>query len=481
MTPVFRFAPSPTGYLHVGGARTAIFNWLMAQKTGGKFLLRIEDTDKKRSTKEAIEQIFSSLKWLGIDWHGKALYQSSRQERHIEIARKLLDQGKAYRCFCSKEELAEKRRRAEALKINKRYDGTCRRLSAAEIRKNLKAEKPFSIRLKVEPGEVAFNDLVHGLTTVNNDVLDDFIILRPDGTPVYQLAVVADDHDMAVTSVLRGDDHLANTNKQILLYRALGWQIPRFGHLPLILGPDRVRLSKRHGATSVEEFKAQGIFPQALLNYLCLLGWSPGADKEILSRGELIEQFSLEKINNTPAVFDLKKLLWMNSRYLAEFPQDELWARARNWLSEQRLSFAAAEEKRLKYLMELLRPRSQTLQELFEGLRLFFHDPESLEEKGLKKYLLKESFYDPFSAFYETFKEQPETFFGDITQIESFIRGFAEKQSLPAARIIHPLRLALSGSSASPGIFELVYVLGKEKVLRRVQYALQYARQMVAL
>ena len=436
--------------------------------------MRIEDTDKKRSSKEAIEQIFSSLKWLGLEWDEEVVFQSARKKRHVEIAEQLLNQGKAYRCFCTKEELDEKRRRAEALKINQRYDGTCHNLSREEIKGNLRENKPFSVRLRVEAGQVVFDDLIHGQTIIDNNVLDDFIILRPDETPVYQLAVVADDHDMGVTTVLRGDDHLSNTNKQILLYQALGWDVPRFGHLPLILGQDKVRLSKRHGATSVEEFKEQGLMAEALVNYLCLLGWSPGDDSEIMSREELIDQFSVQRINHTSAVFDLKKLYWINSKYLAKMTEDEIWNAVKNRLSAQDFSFSAEEADQLQYLSRLLQPRSQTLLELTEGMKVFFDDPENYEEKGVRKFFTQESFTIPFAEFYNLFKEQPGAIYRDVKAVEDFIRGFAQKKSVSAAKIIHPLRLALTGKTASPGIFELIVILGKERVLRRMKNALQY-------
>ena len=270
LSQILRFAPSPSGFLHVGGARTAIFNWLLARKCGGKFLLRIEDTNRQRSTEQSIKQIFSGLKWLGIDWDDEVLYQSKRRQRHIEAKRQLLDSGHAYRCFCTKEELDEKRKIAQQNKIDNRYDRTCRNLPQEEINEKLFKKHPFSVRFKTPQGEIFFNDIIHGETRINNETLDDFIILRSDGTPIYQLAVVVDDHDMGVTKILRGDDHLSNTSKQILIYQALNWQVPQFGHLPLILGADKVRLSKRHGAASVEEFRDQGILPQALFNYLCL-------------------------------------------------------------------------------------------------------------------------------------------------------------------------------------------------------------------
>ena len=356
-----RFAPSPTGFLHVGGARTAIFNWLLARKYGGSFLLRIEDTDRARSTPEAERQILSDLRQLGIDWDNAVFYQSKHQEKHIQAAQQLLHNGLAYRCFCTKEELAEKRRSAEINKINQRYDGTCRHLPEPIIEKNLKEGKPFSIRFKVEPGQVTWKDEIHGETRIDNNTLDDFIIVRQDGTPTYQLAVVADDHAMGITLILRGDDHIANTNKQILLYKALQWPVPRFGHIPLILGPDKVRLSKRHGAASVGELIEQGVLPEALFNYLCLLGWSPGDDREIMSREEVIDAFDLSRINRSAAVFDMKKLFWLNGRYIAELPFETVWQHVQVWLKEQGRKLKQSETERFKRLVFLQQMRSDSL------------------------------------------------------------------------------------------------------------------------
>jgi len=443
--------------------------------------LRIEDTDKKRSTKEAVDQIFASLKWIGIDWDDEPVYQSSRQQRHIEIVNRLLDNGKAYRCFCTKEKLAAKRNEAEAKKINKRYDSACRDLTADEIQNNLNHEKQFTIRFKVPAGETAYDDLIHRRIKSDNNLLDDFIILRSDGTPVYQLAVAADDHDMGVTTVLRGDDHIPNTNKQILIYEALGWVIPEFGHMPLILGPDKVRLSKRHGSTSVEEFDRDGILPSALFNYLCLLGWASGDDQELFSLEELIAAFSVDRINKTLAVFDAKKLFWMNSRYIAALPNDILRTKVNDWLHEN--GFQADSEtdlERLFYFADMLKPRSETINELLSGLTVFFNDPKEYEEKGVKKYFLKEQFVDSLTGFYLKLKNEHKDLFFDTEKIEKYLREHAEMENISPAKIIHPLRLAVTGSTAGPGIFDIIYILGKEKILRRTEAALKYVREAAA-
>ena len=471
MRSVYRFAPSPTGFLHVGGARTAIFNWLLARQSQGLFLLRIEDTDVKRSTKEAIEQIKSSLSWLGLDWDGSEYYQSAHRQRHVEVAEKLLAEDKAYRCFCTKEQLEEKRRRAEALKINKRYDGTCRHLSRQQIEQNLAAGKPFAIRFKVHPGETVYHDLIHGRTAVDNDTLDDFIIVRSDGTPVYQLAVVVDDHDMGVTHIIRGDDHIANTNKQILLYRALNWPVPQFGHVPLILGPDKQRLSKRHGATSVEEYRHKGILPEAMFNYLCLLGWSSGDDREIWTREELIAAFSVERINHTPAVFDEQKLLWINAKHLSRKSPKDLMALISPLLQEKGLEIPEQQQERFLFLLDLLKIRARTLNELVEEAHFFFNEPENYEQKGVKKYFAKPLSQELLAGFLEHILRTREKF-ATPERTEKFLRDFTEERGVSAAKLIHPLRLALTGKTASPGIFEIMYILGAESVVRRIERAL---------
>lgn len=481
MEEVLRFAPSPTGFLHVGGARTAIFNWLIARKYNGKFLLRIEDTDLKRSTRESIEQIFSSLKWLGIDWDNEVHFQSQRRERHVQAAWQLLETGHAYRCFCSREELAYKRKIAEQNKINQRYDGACRSLTETEIRHKLTQNIPFSIRLKIPTGEVIFDDLIHGPTHVHSDTLDDFIVLRSDDTPVYQLAVVVDDHDMGVTKILRGDDHIANTPKQILIYQALEWAVPQFGHLPLILGADKARLSKRHGAASVEEFRDKGILPEALFNYLCLLGWSPGDDREILSLQEIIVSFDEKKINNRSAIFDLQKLYWMNGKYIGNLSIGRVLEFANTWLQERGYCLEPETQKRFQLFVELLKNRAQTINELTESLDIFFNDPEVYDEIGSRKYLCDEMTFQALRELHDELLKKDENLFAEVNTLDAFIRTFAEQRALTTAKIIHPLRLALTGKTTSPGIFEMMYILGKTNVLRRISHALKFIRQFSIL
>ena len=473
MADIVRFAPSPTGYLHVGGARTAIFNWLIAQKGAGKFLLRIEDTDQERSTEASVKQIIASLKWLGLNWDGEIYFQSRHLERHRQVGGQLLDTGKAYRCFCTREELAEKRRLAEQREGGYLYDGTCRNLSTDQVGQFLHEERPYSIRLKLSGQHISFIDLIIGETAIEAKTLDDFILLRSDNRPVYQLAVVVDDHDMGITKVLRGADHLLNTFKQILIYRALEWSHPEFGHLPLILGPDKTRLSKRHGATSVEEFIKQGILPEAMFNYLCLLGWSPGDDSEMMDRREIVERFDQSRINKSAAVFDIKKLLWMNGKYLAQQSARILRSELNDWLMDQKYTLSADEEERFHFLIDLYKIRCNTFEELKQALTVYFKIPQEYDAKGLNKYFRQEQSVKLLKKFFTEVRASDEHVFDEIGQTEVFVRQWAEQQQIAAAKIIHPLRLALTGKMESPGIFELIYVLGKTKIEERIKKALE--------
>jgi glutamyl-tRNA synthetase len=470
MMPVYRFAPSPTGFLHVGGARTAIFNWLLARRSGGKILLRIEDTDRQRSTVEFIKQIQDSLSWLGIDWDAPPVYQSGRLERHREVVRQLVEANRAYPCYCTREELEEKRRTALARKEPLRYDGTCRDLSDRDRNVKEAAGIPAVIRLKTGNGEVVFNDAIHGRMQTPGEEIDDFVILRSDGSPVYQIAVVVDDHDMGITHVVRGDDHLPNTPKQILIYKALEWSVPHFGHLPLILGPDRNRLSKRHGATSVEEFRSQGILSEALFNYLCLLGWSPGDDREILSRGELIDIFDTGRINKSGAVFDQQKLVWMNSKYLAAMTPEQLLKILSEYVSEEERKKLAASKPSALLLMDLLRERCKTIRDLVDGAQFFLHDPEAYDGSGVVRYFDQNgsSYLEKLRAELSRMKKF------EAQTLESEIRNLAMGEGVGAGKVIHPLRLALTGKTSSPGIFEIMEVLGKTTSLRRIDRAMAY-------
>ena len=478
MGEIVRFAPSPTGHLHIGGARTAIFNWLIAKKTDGKFLLRIEDTDLQRSTQESIDQIIASMHWLGLNWDGHIYYQSKNRPRHAETAQQLLEAGKAYRCFCTKEELSEKRYKAEKETGGYQYDGKCRNLSGSEIAKNLAEKLPFAVRLKTEKKDIQINDLVIGQTQIAAGEIDDIIILRSDGSPVYQLAVVVDDHEMGITTVFRGADHLMNTFKQILIYEAMGWKCPQFGHVPLIMGVDKKRLSKRHGATSVEEFKEQGILADALFNYLCLLGWSPGDDTEIMNRDEIIQKFDQNRINKSAAIFDPKKLNWFNGKYIAQLSIKDILPEIKEYCNQINWNVKESENARFELLVELFKIRSATLAELKENLSVYFIDPENFDEKGVNKFYKEDHSSKLLKQFYDKLISITDDPFNSIEDSEDFIRTFAEKEDVAAAKVIHPFRLAITGKTESPGIFELAYILGKEKIIRRLKNALTFIEKL---
>jgi glutamyl-tRNA synthetase len=475
--PVYRFAPSPTGFLHVGSARTAIFNWLLARQNGGKFFVRIEDTDRIRSTEESVQQIINSLSWLGINWDGDMIFQSQRVTRHRQVANLLLEKNKAYRCFCTKEELQAKRKKAEVEKGCYLYDGTCRNLSPEEIDTFIQKRKPFTIRLRIPQGVTAFTDGVHGNMHSQNSEIDDFVILRADQTPVYQLAVAVDDYDLGVTDIVRGDDHLSNTPKQILIYRALDWSVPRYAHLPLILGPDRNRLSKRHGAASIEEFRDQGILADALFNYLCLLGWSPGDDKEIMSREELLKIFSLKRANKANAVFDYQKLLWINGQYLTRSDARSL---VKN-LSKKTLMIVDRYDKEhvkaLIGLIDLVKERARTFSDLEDGINFFINPPKDYDISGVNKLFTPEAL-NHLETVLDLFSKEHDF---SVENLEKIIRDLAEQLGIKAGVIIHPLRLALTGKTSSPGIFEVMSLLGKEEVLKRLDMATNYIRDKVAV
>ncbi len=473
---VTRFAPSPTGYLHIGGARTALFNYLFARKYKGIFRLRIEDTDRARSSGEMIRQIIDGLKWLGLQWEGKVIHQADNAARHRKLADSLLEAGKAYRCFCTREELETRRKQNQDF----RYDGKCRFLSEGEIRDNLRDEKPFSIRFKMPEGETFWNDGVHGEIRVGNSELDDFIIVRSDGSPIYQLAVVVDDHDMEITRVIRGDDHISNTPKQILLYQAFGWRTPQFSHVPLILGQDKKRLSKRHGATAVGEYREMGVLPEALFNFLALLGWTPADDQEIMSRDEIIKSFSLEGISKKSAVFDEQKLQWMNGEYINLRSTEELFPAVVSLWQASGLISAEEIPDRRDYLMkviEILKSRIRLLNQYAEYGAYFFRDPQNFDEKGMKKHLKDPQVWDWLRIATERLENQDRF---DQISIEEVVRNAAEQEEISAGKLIHPIRLALTGMTVSPGLFELMELLGKETVVRRLKEFIELGPSLFA-
>ncbi|MBD3225796.1 MAG: glutamate--tRNA ligase [Caldithrix sp.] len=473
-----RFAPSPTGLLHVGGARTAIFNWLYARQNHGRFLLRIEDSDRKRSNEKNVQQITEGLQWLGLEWDNEIVFQSHQRDAHIKTVEQLLHGGKAYRCFCSKVEIEQRRTGVSREEDEYKYDGKCRHLSPDRLKEFIAEEKSYAIRFKAPQGMVKFNDLIHGEITIHNETIEDFILLRSDGTPTYNLAVVVDDYNMNITTVLRGDDHLNNTSKQILIYKAMNWPEPQFGHMPMILGPDKKRLSKRHGATAIGEFRDNGILPEAMFNYLCLLGWATGDDTEIMDRSEILQRFDINQINKSAAVFDYQKLYWMNGKYVAKLPDKALYGIIENWLIEQGYPLSQLADDRFLMLVKLQQIRSKTLAELKQSLNLFFKEPHTYEEKGVRKYFMKQLFEDLLKKVHLRLTQTEPDVFDSVNELENLIRAFAEENNVSAAKVIHPIRLALTGSTASPGIFELMYILNRQAVLLRIQKALEYIQQL---
>jgi len=465
-----RFAPSPTGSLHVGGARTALFNWLYARHTGGKFVLRIEDTDKKRSTQEAVQVIFDGLKWLNIDWDEEPLFQSTRLEAHKATVEKLLEDGSAYRCFCTPETIKADREAAEKRGEGYSYPRTCLKLSDAEIKAKLQAGESYSIRFRIPDGVTEFDDAVRGRISTPNKDIDDFILLRQDGTPVYMVAVVADDAFQKVTHIIRGEDHTTNTPKQILLYQALGLSVPQFAHIPLILGPDKKRLSKRHGATSVLEYQSRGILPEAMRNYLALLGWSPGDDREVMRVEEMIESFDLNRLNKAGAVFDETKLEWMNGQYIAQMPVDAVWQEMKTHLTSDfgKRGIALPDDEMGLQLAELYRERLKSFSEAPEKLLLFFEDPTEYDEKTVRK-RWKEDTPTHLQMLFERLSALPDW---NHDTLENLLNSIADQFELSRSKLIHPLRLALTGGAASPGIFDVMQLLGKETCLRRIAKAL---------
>ena len=460
-TVVTRFAPSPTGFLHIGGARTALFNWLFARHHGGEFRLRIEDTDRKRSTQDAIDAILDGLDWLGLDHDGEIVYQFARADRHAELARELLAKGRAYHCYCSPEELEEMRATARAEGRPMRYDGRWRDRDPSEA----PAGVDPVVRLKMpQDGETTIADLVQGEVTVGHDQLDDMILLRADGTPTYMLSVVVDDHDMGVTHVIRGDDHLTNAFRQTQLYRALDWEPPHFAHIPLIHGPDGAKLSKRHGALGVEAYRDMGYLPEALRNYLLRLGWGHG-DDEVISTQQAIEWFDLDGVGKSAARFDFAKLENLNGLYMREASSERLVELLVPRL-EQMLGKPLSEDgrKRLAAGMEGLKARAKNLVELAENAVFYLIDrPLSLNAKAEK--ILKPEARDRLGRLHGSLSALADW---SEASTEAAVRDFAEVEGCKLGDAAQPLRAALTGSNMSPGIFEVMAVLGREESLARI-------------
>ncbi len=458
--PITRFAPSPTGMLHIGGARTALFNWLFARHHKGTFLLRIEDTDRQRSTPEAVEAILGGLRWLELDWDGEVVFQSARLERHAEIASRLLERGWAYRCYCTPEELAEMRAAARASGRPIRYDGRWRDRDPAEAPKDV---APV-IRFKApQSGELIIRDHVQGDVRFSHEHLDDLVLLRSDGSPTYMLSVVVDDHDMGITHIIRGDDHLTNAARQMLIYQALDWPVPEFAHIPLIHGADGAKLSKRHGALAVEAYRDMGYLPEAMRNYLLRLGWSHG-DDEIISTEQAIAWFDLDRIGRAPARFDMDKLNHLNGHYLRHSDDRRLVEAVARLLRDRGLNITPQARARLEAAMPAFKQRAKTLVELAENIEfLVTPRPLELSEKAARhltpdaRQMLRElrpllNATKPWTA----------------ENLEATLRTFAEKKGVKFGKIAQPVRAALTGGGASPGLSDVLTALGRDEALGRL-------------
>ncbi len=477
MPPRVRFAPSPTGYLHVGGARTALFNWLFARRQGGAFVLRIEDTDVDRSSWEMVAGILEGLRWLGLDWdegpdaggnHGP-YFQSERLDRHRARAEQLVRDGHAYFCYCSPDRLQHERAAAEARGEGWIYDRRCLSLSVEQIAELEATHAARAVRMRVPGGETTFNDLVHGAITIDHTTVEDFVILRSDGQPTYQLSVVSDDIDMAITHVVRGDDHISNTPKQILLYLAFGAPIPQFAHVPLILGADKKRLSKRHGATSVIEYQRQGYLPEAMVNFLALLGWSPGGDQELFTRDELVARFALEGISGGNAVFNSEKLDWFNAQHLARLDTSDLIARVRPEIEATGLwSDALAGERRAWFerVLALLVPRAKKLRDFAPQLVPFLGDVTSYDQAAVDQHLKAPGLAEHLRALADRYRTV-EPF--DEASTERALRDLAERAGIKAGTLIHATRIALTGKAVSPGLFETLVLIGRDTAIARLE------------
>src|SRR3989339_130564 len=471
-----RFAPSPTGALHIGGARTALFNWLFARHHGGKFILRIEDTDRERSTQESNQAIFRGLDWLGIDWdegpnNGGPFgpyFQTERLAIYHDYAQKLIAAGQAYHCFCTPEELAVKRAAAEARKEPPRYDNSCRRLAPEEVQQRLARGDKHVIRFMLPAaGESIVEDLIRGRVVFKNEVLDDFVLVKSDGFPTYNFACVLDDHLMEISHVIRGDDHLSNTPRQVLLYQAFGWELPRFAHIPMILGKDRARLSKRHGATSVIAYNDIGYLPDAMINYIAKLGWGHG-DQELFSRQELIESFSLEGVTKNPAIFDLDKLNWLNGQYIRNILPERLVDLCEPLVVAK---YGRQDFTYLSRVIRLFQDRLVLIPDIVNLCGYFFEKVTAYDPQGAEKYFKKDNAKAILSALGQRLG-QLDPFVKE--HIEAVFKELAKEMNLKLGEVIHPCRLAISGRTETPPMYDVVELLGKEQVSARIQSALAY-------
>ena len=482
-----RFAPSPTGYLHIGGARTALFNWFFVRKHHGQFVLRIEDTDVQRLKEDSVSQILTSMKWLGIDWdEGPEIggscgpyFQSERLELYQKEALRLIKEGKAYYCFCTPEELAKTRETQRLAGEELLYNGKCREVALASALQRIEAGEKAVIRLRVpDDGQLTVTDLIHGKVNFRLDLLDDLIIMKSNEIPAYNFACVVDDNAMRISHIIRAEEHLSNTPKQVLIYQALGYKVAEFAHLSMILAPDRSKLSKRHGATSVEEFREQGFLAPAIVNYLTFLGWSTGNEQELITPAETIEQFELTKVSKKAAVYDTKKLAWINGQYLNSMSVDDVTHEAIPFLVRKGLITKVQAEKQyntIKNIIDIVRSRAKTLVELTEATEYFFKDVSSYDEKGQRKYFSKPEVAELLRRGRDCL-EQVECF--DVAHTEDAYKELTENLALKSGDLIHPTRLALTGRMVSPGMFEVIALLGKERCLARMDQAIKHISTM---
>ncbi|MBD3271894.1 MAG: glutamate--tRNA ligase [Elusimicrobia bacterium] len=482
-----RFAPSPTGFLHIGGARTALFNWLFARHHGGRFILRIEDTDEKRSTPESIQAIIDGLSWLGLDWdegpdceyaqtnreHGSygPYFQMQRLTIYTQWSNTLRESGKAYPCWCKPDDV--EKARAQALQEKKKvlFTDPCRTLEPAQVAERLQQNKPYVIRYKVEPGDDPnFDDIIHGRKDFDPSLIEDFIILKSTGGPTYNFAAVVDDNLMGITHVIRGDDHLSNTPRQVLLYRALGMKPPLFAHLPMILGPDGTRLSKRHGATSLKEYRQGGYLAEAMVNYLVLLGWSTTESQQLFKLDEMIHKFSLDRCSKSPAIFDPPKLLWMNGEYVRGLDPSELTKRAIPWLRKSSLLTDGTHFDRIREAVSLEQEKIKRLDEIPHMIEYMLRDSIEFEPEAVQKWLHGED-TGSIIAGLKNILDNINAFSAEL--IEQKVREFCKTRSIKTARVFHPLRVAVSGRTRGPSLFHMISFIGRERITQRLERALE--------
>lgn len=479
-----RFAPSPTGYLHVGSLRTALFNWLFAKKYNGSFILRIEDTDRERSTADFLHSQLADLEWMQLRWdEGPVIggrkgpyFQSKRLHIYSRYAEKLVGEGKAYRCYCTPEELKAQREEAEKTGDYSNYGKKCRNLTPERV-KELEAmgRKPCIKLLVTDEGQTVIQDAVKGEVSFDNEVIEDFVIMKSDGMPTYNFAVVIDDHLMGISHVIRGDEHMSNTPRQALLYEALDFPRPVFCHIPIILNPDRTKLSKRKGAVHLQEFREQGYLREALLNFIALLGWAPKDGREIMSAEELVEAFSLNGVTTHPAVFDQEKLTWMNGKYLNMLPLEEIIARLKPFLAKKGMNPGEKDDAWYLKAVDLYRKRMKTMEELADNLEYFFEEVDKYDPRGEKKHFKKDFILDALEELAKRYNQVSEF---NEKNLEKILRNYARELGCSAGKLIHASRLACTGRTASPPIFDVMVLLGKDKLVKRLKKAAGYIRKV---